>query len=116
MANVRKKKNYILSLTNGTETATTQVEKHRLTFDHFHNHLGSYAQRKHGLNFEALGWQPQQLLHLDTPFTEQEVAATIKAMPKEKAPGLDGFKGAFFSSCWRSSSLKSCKQSSISTI
>jgi hypothetical protein len=100
MTNVRKRKNYILSITNGIETATTQVEKQRLTFEHFQNHLGSYAQRKHDLNFEALGRQPQQLLHLDAPFTEQEVAATIKAMPKEKGPDPDGFIGAFFSSCW----------------
>jgi hypothetical protein len=35
MTNVRKRKNYILSITNGIETATTQVEKQRLTFEHF---------------------------------------------------------------------------------
>jgi hypothetical protein len=34
---------------------------------------------------------PQQLHHLDLPFTKQEVEKTIKSMPKQKAPGLDGY-------------------------
>jgi hypothetical protein len=57
-------------------------------------------QRKHTLNYAELNWQPQQLSHLDLPFSEQEVESVIKAMPKQKAPGSDDFIGAFFSQCW----------------
>jgi hypothetical protein len=47
----------------------------------------------------CLGWQ-RQLSHLDSPFSEEEVQAVIKAAPREKAPRPDGFIGLFFSECW----------------
>jgi hypothetical protein len=47
-----------------------------------------------------LDWQLQQLQHLDLPFSEIEIAATVKAMHKEKAPGPDGFIGSFFKRYW----------------
>jgi hypothetical protein len=100
LANNCKKKNMMLSLTNGTELATTQSDKHKLVFKHFQKHISTCSQRRHRLNLEQLGRQPQQLQHLDAPFTEAEVATTIKAMPKEKAPGPYGFIGLFFKSCW----------------
>jgi hypothetical protein len=37
---------------------------------------------------------------LDAPFTEEEVWATIKALPADRAPGPDGFTGRFYKSCW----------------
>jgi hypothetical protein len=37
---------------------------------------------------------------LDYPFSWQEVTEVIKAMPKQKALGPDGFIGAFFRACW----------------
>jgi hypothetical protein len=46
----------------------------------------------------CLGWQ-RQLSHLDSPFSEEEVQAVIKAAPREKPPGQDSFIGLFFSEC-----------------
>lgn len=37
---------------------------------------------------------------LDAPFTEQEIHAVVKEMPLEKAPGPDGFIGAFYKKSW----------------
>jgi hypothetical protein len=37
---------------------------------------------------------------LDLPFSEQEITNTIKELPNEKSPGLDGFIGLFFKECW----------------
>jgi hypothetical protein len=37
---------------------------------------------------------------LDQPFTEQEIKNAITELPVEKSPGLDGFTGVFFRSCW----------------
>jgi hypothetical protein len=91
---------HCLSLSAGSQMVTNQMDKHSLVFNHYKNHIGAGSQRRYTINFQSLGWQPQQLLHLETPFSENEVLATIKSMTKEKAPGLEGFIGAFFSSCW----------------
>ncbi|WVZ55767.1 hypothetical protein U9M48_006389 [Paspalum notatum var. saurae] len=37
---------------------------------------------------------------LDAPFTEEELKTAIQQMPADKAPGPDGFTGAFFTKCW----------------
>ena len=34
------------------------------------------------------------------PFTEEEIWAAIKDWPSDRAPGLDGFTGAFYKSSW----------------
>jgi hypothetical protein len=35
------------------------------------------------------------------PFTEEEIRRAICLMPRDKAPGLDGFTGHFFKHCWQ---------------
>ena len=47
-----------------------------------------------------LGVQQHDLSTLDCPFSEEEVWATIKGMPLDKAPGPDGFTGRFYKTCW----------------
>jgi mannosylglycoprotein endo-beta-mannosidase len=45
----------------------------------------------------------QELLDLPSigePFSEDEVKTAINQMPNDKAPGPDGFTGAFFKKCW----------------
>jgi retron-type reverse transcriptase len=37
---------------------------------------------------------------LELPFTQDEVKDTIDSMPSDKAPGPDGFTGAFFKASW----------------
>ncbi|KAK1669188.1 hypothetical protein QYE76_057347 [Lolium multiflorum] len=37
---------------------------------------------------------------IDAPFTEDEVLLAISHLPSDKAPGPDGFTGAFFKKCW----------------
>lgn len=37
---------------------------------------------------------------LERSFTEEEVFGALRAMSGDKAPGLDGFKMAFFQQCW----------------
>jgi hypothetical protein len=100
MASSRRRNNHIALLTNGSEVATTQSDKHQLIFQHFQNHIGSCPPRSLGINFTELGWLPQQLHHLELPFTEQEVDKTIKSLPKQKSPGPNGYIGIFFKTCW----------------
>lgn len=100
MANNRKKKNHIATLLTDQGAAHTHQEKEQIIHDHFQRHLGSHMPISNRLNFSALGWEPKQLAHLEAPFTEQEVLATIKQSPKEKAPGPDGYIGLFMTECW----------------
>jgi hypothetical protein len=90
MANVRKQKNHIHSLQLDNHLATSQQQKHQAIYDHFLQHIDTYVPRACALNLSELGWQPKDLRHLETPFSEQEVRAAIFDSPKEKAPGPDG--------------------------
>jgi uncharacterized protein YceK len=99
MVNARKRKNFIHTLQTTSGTATTQQAKQEVVYRHFLQHTGTYAQRRM-LNFNALGWEPKQLGHLDLPFSDEEIKRVIMEAPKEKAPDPDGFIGSFFSECW----------------
>ena len=37
---------------------------------------------------------------MEVPFSHDEVKNTINSMTSDKAPGPDGFTGAFFKACW----------------
>jgi len=47
-----------------------------------------------------LGLDQHDLVKLELPFGEEEVWNTIKHMPSDKAPGLDGYTGRFYKLCW----------------
>lgn len=40
------------------------------------------------------------LSSLGDAFREEEVLSAIQSLPDGKAPGLDGFMGVFFRTCW----------------
>ena len=52
------------------------------------------------LDFSAIGALPLDLGELDNPITDDETWAAIKAMPSDRAPGPDGFPGAFYKTAW----------------
>ena len=37
---------------------------------------------------------------LTEPFTPEEIDGVVKEMPPDRAPGPDGFSGAFLKACW----------------
>jgi len=51
-------------------------------------------------NWDLIGIQQHDLRVLDDPFSEQEIKYAINQMPGDKAPGPDGFTGAFLKACW----------------
>jgi hypothetical protein len=75
--------------------------------------LGSNLYMKQTINLNELGVPSFELSGLDTPFTE-EVWATIKALPSDKAPGPDGLTGRFYKVCL--SLIKQDIMTAISTI
>jgi hypothetical protein len=50
MANSRKKKNHIRSLQSENGVAFSQADKHKVIFNHFPHHMGSYNPRSCSLN------------------------------------------------------------------
>ncbi|WVZ93818.1 LOW QUALITY PROTEIN: hypothetical protein U9M48_039773 [Paspalum notatum var. saurae] len=61
--------------------------------------FGEAEPRDFSLDLAALNFQGHDLSSLEEEFTENEVVATIKDMPLDKAPGPDGFTGPL--SCWQ---------------
>ena len=37
---------------------------------------------------------------LEEPFTKEEIDGIVNCMPNDRAPGPDGFNGAFLKKCW----------------
>ncbi|KAK1609661.1 hypothetical protein QYE76_033334 [Lolium multiflorum] len=52
------------------------------------------------LNWDELLFEDPGLQSLGDPFSEEEVCNAINLMPSDKAPGPDGYTGAFFKKCW----------------
>lgn len=62
--------------------------------------MGTDVPRTESIDLGAIGVPSKQLSYLDDPFIEDELWNTIKAMPKDKAPGPDGFTVEFYQSAW----------------
>lgn len=99
-ATSRRRKNIIPSLCIDGVDIADQTKKEECIWSHFNSLLGTYQPRSAALNFNALGFQPCNLSHLDNNFTEKEIKSAIFYLHPEKAPGPDGFTGHFFRSCW----------------
>jgi hypothetical protein len=52
------------------------------------------------LNLEALDIPTVDIQELEVMFSEEEVWNTIRELPLDKAPGPDGFTGAFYQRAW----------------
>ena len=99
-ASTRLRKNYIHCLHADEGVAVTHDDKEKVVADYFSNHLGSVAPRTRTFDWNALGYVPRDLSMLEVPFSQEEIKNTINSMPSNKAPGPDGFTGAFFKACW----------------
>ena len=72
----------------------------RALHKHFAGVFGSAASGGRTLNFEALGFHHLNLDDQDLHFSAEEVWVAIKALPSDRAPGPDGFTGAFYKASW----------------
>lgn len=99
-AALRRRKNHIASLEQDNRVAYGHEENLEMLFNYFDDVLGTEHDRQHAIILEQLGLLPQTFPHLDDPFTEEEIWATIREMPSDKAPGPDGFSMAFYKAAW----------------
>ncbi|KAK1601250.1 hypothetical protein QYE76_017578 [Lolium multiflorum] len=79
---------------------TAQERKNEVFTEEYERLIGSIQNREHTINLEALNIPVADLGELEVMFTEEEVWNTIREMPSDRAPGLDGFTGAFFQRAW----------------
>lgn len=80
--------------------ASTQEDIAQVLHEHFLAVMGSEEPRGTTINFDALDMPVLDLSELTTPFFEQEVRAVINDLPSDRAPGPDGFTGAFYKTAW----------------
>ena len=79
---------------------TEHEHKEEIILEHFTSALGKGATRTHDFKWDELNFESPDLGDLAAPISEEEVKSAIHAMPSGKAPGPDGFTGAFFKRCW----------------
>jgi hypothetical protein len=96
VANGRRTKNYIDAVRVGEEMVTTQEHKNEVFTEAYERVLGSIQNREFTVNLEALNIPVTELRELDNMFIEEEVWNKIREMPSDRAPGPDGFTGAFY--------------------
>ena len=99
--NGRKRKNYIKHLLTEDGQVHTHTEKEQHIFDHFSKQFGPPVARQFTLDWDRLGLPSHDLSALEDDFTEQEVHAVIKEIAADKAPGPDGYIGAFYKESWQ---------------
>lgn len=96
----RRRKNHITSVKAGELVMSSQDDMAQVFHDHFSGIMGTEEARTATLNYLALDILPVDMPHLTEPFTEHEVRAVIQDLPADRAPGPDGFTGAFYKSAW----------------
>ena len=68
--------------------------------NHFSEMLSTPSSRTLDLRWEELDYGSHNMEGLDGPFSEQEVRNALALMPRDKAPGPDGFTFIFYRTCW----------------
>lgn len=103
MATYSYKRNKISSLTLVGGTCLVEHEhKAGALWSSFTDRLGTSEVTSIQYDLATLLHDKQldPLEDLDSPFTEEEIAAVLKDMPRDQAPGPDGFNGALIKKCW----------------
>ena len=100
VANGRRAKNFILKVKQGEEIATEQERKGQIFTEAYEDLLGAYSARDDSIDLDFLNIEGCDLQELEDIFTEEEVWNTIRELPSDRAPGPDGFIGAFYQRAW----------------
>jgi len=66
----------------------------------FKARMGVTTQPVMLFNLESMIDPSEGLESLTELFTQLEIDAVIRHMPRDKAPGLDAFNGHFLKTCW----------------
>jgi hypothetical protein len=100
VANGRKARNFIPAVRVDNVLISDQKGKEDAFFHAYRALLGTIENREFELDLAALGLLQREPLDLDDMFSEDEVWSVVKDLPKERAPGPDGFIGSFYQRAW----------------
>jgi hypothetical protein len=98
--NARRRKNHIHRLKHNHGWVTDHIDKEVVIHEHLSLVLEKGDTRTLDFNWGELHFDMPDLHSLGDPFSEDEVKFAIHHMPSDKAPGPNGYTGAFFKSCW----------------
>jgi len=96
----RHRRKFIVNLGDGDEIAFSHDEKADVLHKDFSSIMGREEIREASINLDTLNLPALDLSGLDAPFSEEEVWAAVRDMPSDRAPGPDGFTGAFYQTAW----------------
>jgi hypothetical protein len=100
VANGRRAKNHIASVRIGEEIVTDQERKVEVFTEAYFQLLGKVQPREYSIDLEELEIPTAHLQDLDDMFTEEEIWRVVKDLHPDRAPGPDGFTGAFYQRAW----------------
>ena len=69
-------------------------------FQFFNSKLGQANCRSVTVDWDTIKLNRRDLHHLEEAFSEAEVQAVVQEIESDKAPGPDGFIGAFYKASW----------------
>ena len=100
-ASERYRKNSIASLKlhDGT-VVTDHLGKANELFSTYMERLGTKGEFDMKFDLSRIIKKVEGLEELTTPFTHEEIDRVVREMPSDRAPGPDGFSGAFLKACW----------------
>jgi hypothetical protein len=96
----RKKRKFISKLEDDGRVITNHDDIQVVLDGFFSNLLGADFQRHVTIDLSSCHRDAVDLSALDNPFLEKEVRDTVAGLPSDKAPGVDGFTGRFYKTCW----------------
>jgi hypothetical protein len=98
--NARRRKNHILRLKHNNGWVTEHDQKRSIIQNHVKKIITRGPLRTKNFNWATIPTPLCDLSGLSEPSTEEEVKAAVDNTACDKAPGPDGFSGAFFKKCW----------------
>jgi len=87
-------------LIDGEHTGTSQEEKHEIMFNYYDNLIRTALRRSSTLDLQSCHHDSLDFAKLESPNTKEEIWATIKTLPTDRAPRPNGFTGRFYKACW----------------
>lgn len=100
-ATIKYRKNHISTIQDDTGQEISEHQaKAVVLWRAFKERLSTTTSTLESFPLQSLIQRNGNLLELERPFTKEEIDVVVAQLPLDKAPGPDGFNGAFIKCCW----------------